>query len=89
MPPEALIKKKEEKDINNFVGNSSGIVGSAMLPIDKKFEITIGKRDEALSHIFKNSKLFKLGNDHSTFKNQNIQKLLDNNKFLARIQEKN
>lgn len=51
MPPEALIKKKDEKEINNFIGD------------DKKFKITVTKRAEDGSNgFFKNNKYLKIHN---------------------------
>lgn len=74
MPPEALIKKTNEKEFNNYVEGSGAKTKSDIL---KNL------------NILKNSKLIKINKgENSSYKVDNLSKLLEGNKFLARIQEK-
>ncbi|CDW80267.1 UNKNOWN [Stylonychia lemnae] len=83
MPPEAMLKKKDEKDINNFLDGNDF----------HKIQMTITRKDDNVQSIFKNQKIFKnpviTQNDNSQNKYESLSKIIDNSKFLSRIQEKN
>jgi len=71
MPPEAMIKKTNEKEFNNYVESSASKTKSDIL---KNL------------NILKNSKFLKINKgDNSAPKVDNLFKLLEGNKFLARI----
>eukprot|EP00347_Sterkiella_histriomuscorum_P000235 403376663 len=92
MPPEALLKKKDERELNNFIDG---------FEINKsKIQLIVTRKKDNIQQILKNHQIHQLSKKPSfesiTLQSQsnqgekfeNIKKFIENNKFLSRIQEK-